>query len=101
MGGGVVHLQVRVAGGLRPRGVGSGPSLLEWEGGNVWRVVRGRDPIPGGDRAPSAPGGNLSHGDGVELSRRLDVSGRSGRAVVQRIVDDRVGRKHPAEARGT
>src|SRR6266852_3318174 len=48
----------------------------EWKSGNVWRVVRGRDAIPGGAGEAATPGGDLPERDGVELSRWLDVSRR-------------------------
>src|SRR5438876_5791525 len=36
--------------------------------GDVWRIVRGRDTIPGGNRETATPGGDLPQRDGVELS---------------------------------
>src|SRR2546423_1220518 len=80
--------------------MGSRAALLKWKGGNVWRLVRGRDAISGGDCEAAAPGRNLSERDGVELSRRLDLSGRGVRAVVQRIVVHGSGDEHDAAARG-
>src|SRR6202040_28056 len=85
---------------VRHGGVGGGASLFEWEGGDVWRIVRGGNAISGGAREAAAPGGDLPKRDGVELSRRLDVSGRGVRTVGQRIMDDRIGEKHDAAARG-
>jgi len=57
--------------------VGGSATVLEWESGYVRRVIRGRNAIPGGARETAALGGDLSERDGVELSRRLDVSGRA------------------------
>src|SRR5260370_6419697 len=100
IGGGVVHVQARVAGRVRHGGMGGGASLFEWEGGKVWRLVRGGDAIPGGARETAAPAGDWPEGAGVDLSRRLDVSRRGVRTVVQRIVDDGSGDEHDAAARG-
>src|SRR5437660_12143185 len=79
--------------------MGGGASLFEWEGGDVWRIVRGGDAIPGGHCEAAALGGGLPERNGLELSRRLDLSGRSFRAMVQRIVGDRAGDEHDAAAR--
>src|SRR5260370_345327 len=100
VGGGVVNVQEGVGGRVRHGGVGRGGSLVEWEGGDVRRIVRGGDAIAGGDGEAAAPGGDLPERDGVELSRRVDVSGRGVRAVVQRIVVERTGGKHDAAAGG-
>jgi len=59
----------------------------------------GATQIPYCDRL-AASAGHLPGGDGVELSRRLDVSGRGVRAVVRRIVDDGTGDEHNAAPRG-
>src|SRR6266850_6560672 len=80
--------------------MGRRPALFQWKSGNVWWVVRGCDTVSCGDRQATAPRGNLPDGDGVELSRWLDVSRWCVRAVVQRIVGHRLGGEHDAAARG-
>src|SRR5580658_8556541 len=80
--------------------MGGGAALFEWQGGNVWRVVRGGDAVFGGDCKAAASGGDLPDRNGFELSRWVDVSGRSVRTVVQRIVVDGIGGEHDAAARG-
>lgn len=59
----------------------------------------GATQIPYCDRL-AASAGHLPGGDGVELSRRLDVSERGVRAVARRIVDDGTGDEHNAAPRG-
>ena len=75
--GRVVHIQERIAGRVRHGGVGCGAALFERKSGNVWRVVRGRDAVFGGNCEAAPFRGDLPDGDGLELSRRVDVSGRS------------------------
>src|SRR5260370_33736487 len=94
-------MQERVGRRLRQGGMGCSASLFEWKSGDVRRIVRWGDTIPGSYRKAATPGGNMSDGDGVELPRWMDVSGRSIRTVVQRIVDERVGNKHHAAEGGT
>src|SRR5205807_2703665 len=93
----LVSVQKRIAGRLRHRGMGGGAALFEWESRDVWRVVRRSDAISGGDCEATAPGRDLSNRDGVELSRRVDLSGRRVRAVVQRVVVRHFSRRNAAE----
>src|ERR1700730_13171567 len=79
--------------------MGGRASLRERQGRNVWRVVRWSDAISCGNRETSAPCGNFSERYSLQLSRWLDVPGRSVRAVVQRIVDHGTGVEHNAQAR--
>src|ERR1700675_1925290 len=97
----MVHVQERVAGWLRHGGVGGGAAILERQGGNVRRIVRGRDAVFGGDCRAAASGGDLPDGDGVELSRWMDVSGWRVRTMVQRIVEHGIVDEHDAAAHGT
>src|SRR6202790_5764610 len=95
----MVHVQERVAGWLRHGGVGGGAAILERQGGNVRRIVRGRDAVFGGDCQAAASGGDLPDGDGVELSRWMEGSGGRGRKMFQQMVkhvmfDEREGRGH-------
>src|SRR5215472_10937598 len=94
----MVHLQERIAGRLRHGGMGRVAAVLERKGGNVWRVLRRSDAVSRSDCAPAASGGNLPHRHGLELSRWLDVPRRSIRAMVQRILDHGLSRKHNAPA---
>src|SRR5258707_13304848 len=97
----MVHVQKRITGRVRHRGVGRDAALFERQSRNVWRVVRGGDEVPGGAGEAAASGGDLPDGDGVQLSRWLDISGRSVRTVVQRVVVEWTRGEHHAAARGT
>ncbi len=68
--------------------------VLEREGGYVGRLLCGRHPDACRHRAPAAPGRHLPGGDRQQLSRRMDVSGRRLRAMVQPVLDVRVGSRH-------
>src|SRR5437016_12564599 len=80
--------------------MGRGAAIFKRKGGNVWRLLCGRDAVPGGNCSPAASGRYLPRGDGVELSRWLDLSRWCVRAVVQRIMDYRTGEKYSAAPRG-
>src|SRR5579859_677362 len=67
--------------------MGGSAALHEWKSRNVWRVVRRSNADACGNHAAAALNGDLPDGDCVELSRKLDVPGRSVRTVVQPIVD--------------
>src|SRR5215471_14793522 len=69
--------------------MGGNAALHKREGGHVWRIVCRCDANASGDDAATAFGGNLSHSDGVELPRKLDVSGWGVRALVQPVVEFR------------
>src|SRR5437762_12785598 len=74
--------------------MGGNLAIYERKSWNVRRVVCWGDADVGGADKATAFGGYLSHGDGVKLSRQLDVSGRRVRTVVQPIVDLRTGGKY-------
>src|ERR1700722_5043636 len=80
--------------------MGRGTSLLQRQGGNVWRLLRGGDPDAGRDRETAPPGGNLPGSHRQQLSQQLDLPGRSLRAVVQRVVDNVAGTRHSEPIHG-
>src|SRR5437870_12315734 len=66
--------------------MGGGAAIRERKSGDVWGILCGSDAIRRGDCQAAASGGQLSHGDGFQLPRRMDVPSGSLRAVVQRVV---------------
>src|SRR5215510_4682975 len=69
--------------------MGGGTALLQRQGWNGWRFLRRRHADADGDCTSAAPGWYLPGGDREQLSRRVDVSGGSFRAMVQRVMDVR------------
>src|SRR5258708_5629679 len=78
--------------------MGGRAAVREWQGGNVWRLVRGSNAISGGHRQATAPCGHLPQCHRVELSRRLDVPGRRVRTMVQRVLEHGTSDEHDAAA---
>src|SRR6266576_2521360 len=76
--------------------MGGGAAIRERKSGDVWGILCGSDAIPRGDCQAAASGGHLSHGDGFQLPRRMDVPRGSLRAVVQRVVVQRTGTGYDA-----
>src|SRR5260370_6231777 len=94
IGGRMVSVQKRIAGRLRHGGVGGYASVFQRKGRDVRWLLRRRDAVSRGDCQSASSGGNFPRRYRVQLSRRLDLSGRRVRAMVRRIVDDGTGRKH-------
>src|ERR1700730_18142482 len=92
--GRMVSLQKRIAGRLRHGGVGGCASVFKRRGRDVRWLLRRRDAVSRRDCQSASSGGNFPRRYGVQLSRRLDLSGWRVRAMVRRIVDDRTGGKH-------
>src|SRR5215467_5645534 len=74
--------------------MGRSASLFEWKSRDVWRVICRCDADACGASKTAPFDGDLSDGDGFELSRELDVSRRRIRTVVQPIMEFRAGGKH-------
>src|SRR6266705_5245669 len=74
--------------------MGRNVAIYERKSRDVWRIVCRRNTNAGGADEAAASDGDLPYSDGFELSRELDVSGRSVRTVVQPIVDFRTGGKY-------
>src|ERR1700674_798953 len=94
IGGRMVSVQKRIAGRLRHSGVGSCASVFRRKGRDVRWLLRRRDAVSRRDCQSASSGGNFPRRYGVQLSRRLDLSGRRVRAMVRQIVDDGTGGKH-------
>src|ERR1700719_455145 len=94
IGGRMVSVQKRIAGRLRHGRVGRCASVFQREGRDVRWLLRRRDAVSRRDFQSTSSGGNFPRRYGVQLSRRLDLSGRRVRAMVRRIVDDGSGGKH-------
>src|SRR5882724_8020275 len=90
----MVSVQARSGGWLRHDRMGRFAAVFQWKSRNVRRVICRRDTDARSSDETAASCGDLSHGDGFELSRELDVSGRSVRTVVQPILDFRTGGKY-------
>ena len=67
--------KTRIRRWLRHGGVGRGAAVFQWQGRHVRRILRRCDADAHGHRASAAPCGDLSRGDRLELSRRLDLQG--------------------------
>src|SRR2546430_2207005 len=90
----MVSVQARGGGWLRHDRMGRNVAVYERKSGDVRRFICRRDTNAGSADEAAASCGDLSNGDGFELSRELDVSGRRVRTVVQPIVDFRTGGKY-------
>src|SRR5882757_24164 len=90
----MVSVQVRGERRVRHDRMGRFAAVFQWKSGNVRRVICRRDTNVSSSDEAAASCGDLSNGDGFELSRELDVSGRRVRTVVQPIVDFRTGGKY-------
>src|SRR5215469_6422150 len=94
VGGRMVSVQKRIGGRLRHGGVGGCASVFQRKGWYVRWLLRRRDAVSRRDCQSASSVGNFPGCYGVQLSRRLDLSGRRVRAMVRRIMDDGTGGKH-------
>ena len=66
---------------------GSPPSPGRSEGGDVWQLLRRRHPVASGQGVPATSRRHRSQESGLQLLRRVDLSGWSLRVGLQRVLD--------------
>ena len=98
--GRVLPVPLREPGRLRHRRVGRRAAVRRRQGGDVRRLLRGRDADARGHGHAAAPGGDLPLRHRVGILRRLDLPGRRADAVVRQFLVERPGGGHAAPPQG-